>query len=166
MAKVYLRKVRVGDKKYFVKWWRDKELIKLTSGVLKPLSNQKLNKSFFALLTAKSEFHFLITLSGKVIGHISLSKKHNGWHETQVIIGEQQYWNQGYGTKAIKSMVLRAKKMNVSKIYLEVRPDNLRAIRAYEKSGFQKTIIEKYPKNKYLPKTLRMEYLNRPLKGQ
>lgn len=157
MAKIYLRKVRAYDKKYFIKWWRDLELIKLTSGVLEPLSDQELNKSFLALLKAKNEFHFLITVSGNVIGHISLSKKNNEWYETQIIIGEKDYWNQGFGTRAIQNIIRRASNMGVSKIYLEVKPDNCRAVRAYEKAGFQKIKIKKYPKNKYLPKTLKME---------
>jgi len=39
-----------------------------------------------------------------------------------------------------------------------VRPTNIRAIRAYERCGFHKVKIVLYPKNKYLPKTLRMEF--------
>lgn len=157
MAKVYLRKVRAYDKKYFKKWWRDLELIKLTSGVLEPLSDQEFNKSFLALLKAKNEFHFLITVDGNVIGHISLSKKNNEWYETQIIIGEKNYWSQGYGTRAIRNLMKRIIKFDITKVYLEVRPDNLRAIRAYEKAGFQKIKIKKYPKNIYLPETLKME---------
>lgn len=157
MTKVYLKKVRARDKKYFKKWWRDLELIKLTSGVLEPISDQEFDESFLALLDAKNELNFLITADGEVIGHISLSKGADGWHETQIVIGEKNYWGQGYGTKAIKNIIRRAKKMRISNIYLEVRPDNLRAIRAYEKAGFEKIKIKKYPNNKYLPETLRME---------
>ncbi|MBU0648917.1 GNAT family N-acetyltransferase [Patescibacteria group bacterium] len=47
--------------------------------------------------------------------------------------------------------------LGISKIYLEVRQTNIRAIRAYERCGFQKVRMVLYPKNKYLPKTLRME---------
>jgi ribosomal protein S18 acetylase RimI-like enzyme len=38
-----------------------------------------------------------------------------------------------------------------------VRPTNIRAIKVYENCGFIKTQIKKYPKNKYLPETIRME---------
>ena len=44
-------------------------------------------------------------------------------------------------------------------IYLEVRPTNKRAIKAYEQCGFRKVKLIKHPKNKYLPKTLRMEFM-------
>jgi hypothetical protein len=32
---IKLRKIKLTDFKYFLKWWQDKELIKLTSGVTK-----------------------------------------------------------------------------------------------------------------------------------
>lgn len=84
-------------------------------------------------------------------------KRKNGWYETQIIIGEKKYWNKNYGTKAIQLLIKKAKKLGILKIYLEVRPNNLRAIATYEKCGFKKSRIKKYPKNKYLPETLRME---------
>jgi len=93
----------------------------------------------------------------EIIGHISLVKRRNDWHETQIVIGEKKYWSKGLGSSAIKTLIRKAKKNGISNIYLEVRPTNLRAIRAYEQCGFQKVKIVKYPKNKYLPETLRME---------
>ena len=99
----------------------------------------------------------MVTLNKKVIGHISLVKRKNNWYETQIIIGEKQELGKGYGTVAIQLTIKKAKKLNISKIYLEVRPTNIRAIHAYERCNFEKTKIVLYPKNKYLPKTLRME---------
>lgn len=157
MSKVTLRKVKLTDKNYFAKWWRDKELLKLTSGILKHISDQEVNKYFQNILKSKKDYHFIITLDKKVIGHISLAKRKNKWYETQIIIGKKTYWGKGYGSKAIKLLLKRAKRLWISKIYLEVRPNNTRAIRAYENCGFQKMKTVVYPKNKYLPETLRME---------
>lgn len=157
MIKIFLRKIKPADRKYFAKWWRDKELLKLTSGILKRISDQEVDKYFQALLNSKKDHHFVIIANKKTIGHIVLAKRKNSWYETQIVIGERQYWGRGYGTKAIKLLSKKAKKLNISKIYLEVRPANTRAIAAYENSGFMKAGIKKYPKNKYLPETLRME---------
>ncbi len=99
----------------------------------------------------------MITVGGQTIGHISLSKRSNNWHETQVVIGEKKYWSKGYGQEAFQILIKKAKKIDISKIYLEVRPTNTRAIRAYVKCGFRAIKIIKYPKNKYLSETLRME---------
>lgn len=157
MRKIYLRKIKGSDKKYFTKWWKDKELLKLTSGILKRISNKAVDKYFQAILESKINYHFMIVMSGETIGHISLAKRRSSWHETQIVIGEKRYWGKGYGSKAIKLLIRKAKRLKISKIYLEVRTTNARAIRAYENCGFQKVKTLLYQKNKYLPKTLRME---------
>ncbi|MGB9609233.1 MAG: GNAT family N-acetyltransferase [Minisyncoccia bacterium] len=158
MNKISLRKIKLSDKKYFAKWWRDKDLLKLTSGVLNPISDKKVEEYFLAMIKTVTDYHFMILFNKKVIGHIALVKRKGSWYETQIVIGEKQYWGKGYGTKAIQLLLKKAKKLGISKIYLEVRPNNTRAITAYEKSGFVKIGIKKYPKNKHLLQTLRMEF--------
>lgn len=158
MLKLFLRKIKKTDKKYFAKWWRDKGLLKLTSGVLDLISDKEVEKYFLNILNNKTNYDFIITLNKKAIGHISLVKRSNKWHETQIVIGEKKYWNKGCGTKAIQILIKKVGRLGISKIFLEVRPTNLRAIKAYEKCGFVKAGIKKYPKNKYLPETLRMEF--------
>ena len=157
MVKISLRKIKRDDKNYFAKWWRDKELLKLTSGILKRISNQEVDTYFQKILHNKKDYHFTIVANGKTIGHTSLAKRQNNWYETQIIIGEKKYWGRGYGLEAIKSLIRKVNRFGISKIYLEVRPTNSRAIRAYEQCGFQKMKIMKYPKNKYLPETMKME---------
>jgi len=157
MQRILLRKIKLSDKKYFAWWWRDKRLLKLTSGILKLISDKEVEKYFLAMIDNPIDYHFMILLDEKVIGHIALVKRKNNWYETQIVIGEKKYWGKGYGTKAIKLLLKKAKKLGISKIYLEVRPTNTRAIAAYESAGFVKMGIKKYPKDKYLSKTLRME---------
>lgn len=159
MKKLSLRKLKITDQVYFAKWWNDKDLRKFTSGRPGLISDKKIDK-YFSMMEDKNDHHFMIILGKKVIGHIALMKKKNKWYETIIIIGEKEHWNKGYGTEAIKQLIEKAKSQNISKIYLEVRPNNLRAIRAYEKCGFQKAGFKKYPKNKYLPLTLRMELVS------
>ncbi|MFH1393242.1 MAG: GNAT family N-acetyltransferase [Patescibacteria group bacterium] len=156
MKKISLREIKLSDKRFFAKWWRSKELLKLTSGILKRISDKEVEKYFSAIFHRRENYHFIIELDRNAVGHISLVKRKNGWYETQIIIGEKKYWNKNYGTKAIQLLIKKAKKFNFSKIYLEVRPDNVRAITVYEKCGFEKSKIKKYPKNKYLPEVLIM----------
>lgn len=160
MPKISLRKLKPSDRKYFTKWWNDEKLRKLTSGRPGPISDKRIDK-YFSMMEDKNDYHFMISLGQEIIGHIALIKKKNNWHETLIIIGEKEYWNKGYGTQAIELLIKKAKKLGISKIYLEVRPNNLRAIRAYEKCGFHRAGFKKYPKNKYLPLTLRMELKNK-----
>jgi len=69
----------------------------------------------------------------------------------QTVIEEKDFQGKGYGTKAIKLIIKKAKLLNIEKIYLEVRPDNLRAIKAYGKSGFNFKQMKYYPRNNNLP---------------
>ena len=154
---ISLRKLKLSDIKYFVKWWRDKDLLKLTSGILKLISDKEIEKYFNKMLNDKKSQHYLIILGDeKVIGHIAFHKSKNKSAETQVIIGEKEYWGKGYGTVAINLALGKIQKYKYQKIYLEVRPNNSRAIRAYKKCGFKSNGFKKYPKNKFLPVVLRM----------
>lgn len=155
MQAIKIRKIKKTDKKYFAKWWRDKDLAKLTSGIFKTINSKELETYFLDILNSKN-YHFIVNLNNKAIGHISLSKRKT-WYETQIIIGDKKCWGKGYGPKAIKLLINYAHKLKISKIFLEVRPDNIRAIKAYEKCGFKRKRIIKHQKNKYLPETLRME---------
>ncbi|MEK7584657.1 MAG: GNAT family N-acetyltransferase [Patescibacteria group bacterium] len=157
MKKITLRKPRVNDKKYFARWWRDTDLLRLTSGILKSITDREVEKYFIALLRSKKNHHFMILLRNKPIGHVSLSKRKGNRYETQIVIGEKQHWNKGYGTYAIELLIKKAKTLGISKVYLEVRPTNKRAINAYKNCGFKKIDIKRNPKNKYLPKAIIME---------
>ena len=156
MPKVLLRKIRIGDRKYFARWWRDKELLRVTSGMLRRITDYEIDKYFSKILNDKKSLQYMIAVNRKTVGHISLDKRNGGWYETQIVIGEKSQQGKGYGTKAIKQLLEKAQKFGIKKIYLEVRQNNLGAIRAYEKCGFRKVGIKKYPKNKYLPQTVKM----------
>lgn len=158
MPQISLRKIKLADKKYFAKWWRDKDLLKLTSGDFRYLSEKKVAKYFQGMYKNKSDLHYMINLGQKIIGNISLEKQRNNCCITQIVIGEKKYWNKGYGTKAIKLLLRKAKNRGIKKVYLEVRPTNKRAIKAYEKCDFKKVRTKRYPNNKFMPKTMAMEF--------
>lgn len=152
---IKLREVTLKDWKLFLKWWKDKELIQLTSGI-KVSSDRILLGYFERLIKSSKDHHFIIIFGRKAIGHIALSHKNKSTSEMHIIIGEEKYRGKGLGTEAIKKAVRFAfDKMGYKRIILEVRPDNSRAIQAYEKSGFVKGRLKKYPGTKQ-PTTLLM----------
>lgn len=156
MSLITLRKLKISDLKYFAKWWRDKDLIKLTSGNFKMLSDPEVHRYFLAMMENKKDWHYMIEYGRKTVGHITLADRKSGWHETQIVIGDKKYWGRGIGTAAIKKLLALAKKNKITKIFLEVRPDNLRAINTYKDCGFVAKRIKKYPDNKNLPELLVM----------
>ncbi|MCX6744550.1 MAG: GNAT family N-acetyltransferase [Candidatus Parcubacteria bacterium] len=158
MASVTLRKLKASDLKYFSKWWRDKELIRLTSGNLKKLSDLEARRYFMSMLENEKSWQYMIQSGRKTVGHITLAARKAGWYETQIVIGEKKYWGRGIGSIAIKKLLALAGKNKISKIYLEVRPDNLRAVNTYKDCGFVAKKNKKYLNNKNLPKVLVMAW--------
>lgn len=56
--------------------------------------------------------------------------------EIGIMIGEKQYWNQGYGTEAVTLLLQHGfETLNLNRLMLRVYEDNPRAIRCYEKAG-------------------------------
>ena len=57
--------------------------------------------------------------------------------EVGIMIGNKEFWNQGYGTEAITLLLKHGfETLNLNRIMLQVYEDNPRAIRCYEKAGF------------------------------
>ena len=153
---IRLRRIKKSDIGYFLKWWKDKELINLTSGIYEK-SDEVLANYFLNFFNTK-DHHYIIVSGTEVIGHIALIHINKEIFEIQIIIGEKKYWNKGFGQEAIKKAVKIAfGKLGYSKAYLEVRPENTRAIKAYENCGFVKNGFKKYPENKNQPVTQKMK---------
>jgi len=143
-----IRKIKSSDWQYFCKWWKDEDLAKLTSGVSES-SEQVLRGYFKDMLKNSQNYYFMVEVDGQVIGNVSLVFEAENVFEIQIVIGEKEFWEQGYGTEAILLSVEFAKtKLNAKKIILKVRRENLRAIRAYEKCGFELT--EDNPKSPFI----------------
>lgn len=154
---ITLLAVQPQDIKYFTQWWRDSDLISVTSGDTFPLSDSQIQGYFKNLFRPNASLHFMIDRDGHIIGHISLQQRSYEWWETQVIIGERKDQGLGYGSEAIRQLLDKAGQQGINRIYLEVRPDNAKAIRAYQKVGFSQVgeIIE--TNNPRQPELIRME---------
>lgn len=152
--KVSLRKIKKSDIRYFKKWWQDKTLAKFTSG--KTAKENEIPLFFETMQKNSQSTDYMILAGNKTIGHIALNKRDSGWYETNIVIGEKKLWGKGIGTEAKRQILLKAKRMGIKKVFVEVRPDNIRSIKASEKCGFKKKKIIRR-KNKNLPITIRME---------
>ncbi|MFH1030318.1 MAG: GNAT family protein [bacterium] len=153
---IKIRKIRRSDFQFFLKWWKDKVLIKLTSGVYEK-SEDVLKDYYSEMLKVKNNQYYVIICDNNIIGNISLIKKNKDTFEIQIIIGEKKYWGKGIGQIAIEKLLKIAfDKLNYKKACIEVRPENLRAINLYKKCGFIKAGYKKNIKNKNQPIILKM----------
>jgi RimJ/RimL family protein N-acetyltransferase len=141
--KVRLRPVERDDLPSFVKWFGDHEIRQYLSTYL-PFSLAQ-EERWFEDLQERLEQQKGIVLSIETaeevhIGTIGLNDIDwkNRQAELGIVIGNKSYWNQGYGTDAIRTLLgLAFGEMNLRRVFLRVDADNARGIQCYENSGFQ-----------------------------
>ena len=160
--RVRFRAVERDDLPTFVKWLNDPEV---RQGILiyHPFSQAEEENWYEGMLKHPIDEHVLgieVRLPServgmpKVEGETSTQAKKEHWKligslaftnidwrnrssEFGIMIGDKAYWNQGYGTEAVRLLVKHGfNTLNLNRIFLHVFENNPRAIRAYEKVGF------------------------------
>ncbi|HIE39784.1 MAG TPA: N-acetyltransferase [Anaerolineales bacterium] len=142
--KVRLRPVEREDLPRYVRWFSDPEVRRHLSVYL-PFSLAQEERWYEGLQERLRRNEAVVlaieTSEGIHIGNIGLHGIN--WKdrsaELGIVIGEKEYWGQGYGTDAIRTLLRVAfEGMNLHRIYLRVDADNVRGIRCYEKCGFHR----------------------------
>lgn len=142
--RVRLRAVEHKDLPLFVAWLNDPEV---TQGltVYLPLSNAHEEKWFENMIDRPMDeqpmvIEVLQDDSWRPVGNCGF---HNlDWRcksaEVGIFIGEKEMWNQGFGSEAMRLLLMHGfETLNLNRIALDVYATNPRAIRSYEKVGFQ-----------------------------
>jgi len=141
--RVRLRPIERTDLPRFVEWFGDPE-VRRHLAVYLPFSLAQEERWFESLQRRLERQESIVlaieTSDGVHIGNIGLDginwKDRNA--EMGIAIGEKPYWNQGYGTDAIRTLLgLAFLEMNLHRVFLRVDADNLRGIHCYEKAGFR-----------------------------
>lgn len=139
--KVRLRAIEREDIPTFLKWLNDSEVQRYLSRTPFPLSFAEEEIWFERQLNDERSRIFAIeTEKGVHIGNIGLHEidYKNGRTNLGIMIGEKGYWDQGYGTDAVRTLLRFAfQELNLHRVSLEVFDFNKRAIRCYEKCGFR-----------------------------
>jgi RimJ/RimL family protein N-acetyltransferase len=141
--KVRIRAIEKTDIDEILKWINNPEV---TSNLILryPVSRYQEEKWIERMLDGADERNkvFVIETKDKIyLGGIGL---HNiNWldrnAEVGIVIGKKEYWNKGYGTDAMMTLLDFAfHQMNLHRVYLRVYDFNPRGIRSYEKCGFRK----------------------------
>jgi RimJ/RimL family protein N-acetyltransferase len=130
----------------FVNWLNDPDVRRGGSHHL-PFSSEDEEKWFDQMQSHPQDEHPMVIevrKNGVVeewisIGSIGFSTIdwRNRCSEFGIMIGEKDYWNQGYGTEAVEMLLKHGfETLNLNRIFLRVFENNPGAIRAYEKAGF------------------------------
>ena len=131
--------------KSFAQWNRDSEYKRLLDSDPPRLHSPKAIKEWLEKhhdedLTNSYWFAIRALEDGRLLGDADLTVINWGGREAFVGIGigEREFWGKGYGTDAM-GLILRYAftELNLRRVSLNVFEFNQRALRSYEKAGFQ-----------------------------
>ena len=121
-------------------WGNDPELAFLTGMNPFPKSLVDIERWFETVCVNQCLKLFTIkTLSGEYIGNVEISELEwrTGCGEIGIIIGEKEFWHQGYGREAIGLLADFAfREMRLHRLEARVLAHNVRAQRVFERCGF------------------------------
>jgi RimJ/RimL family protein N-acetyltransferase len=140
--RVVLRRHRQENLPQVLRWYRDPELARLTRYQTRPMTVEEVERFFVSRLLSDEAIAYGIHESGtgRLIGLTTFSAldADNGSVLFHITIGEHDAWGLGYGTEATELMLEHAfDRLGLHRVGLSVFEFNERAIRAYEKAGFQ-----------------------------
>ncbi len=141
--RIRLVAVEREDLPLFVEWLNDPEVREGLSLYL-PLSMAQEERWFEKMLDRSMDEQPLNIEARDGDGWIKIGNmgffdidNHARSAEVGIMIGNKDYWNQGYGTEALTLLLKHGfETLNLNRIMLRVYQDNPRAIHAYEKVGF------------------------------
>jgi RimJ/RimL family protein N-acetyltransferase len=137
-----------ANREAFQRWYADEEIASLLRHDLEPLSDWQSRgyfDSFVLPLSAKGMcFAIHERKTKRLLGTTALTDKMktpNGDSALfRIVIGEKDAWGRGYGTEATRLVLEEAfEVLGFSEVRLEVFGHNERALKAYERVGFQVT---------------------------
>jgi RimJ/RimL family protein N-acetyltransferase len=140
--KVILRAVEPSDVRQLWEWTQDEETMRLRDFPTPPNSLAEAEREYEDSLGGDPHLLRLAicTKDGLLIGEVALRNidQRSGNADFTIAIGNKEYWGHGYGTDATRALVRYGfEQLNLRRVNLYVHSFNTRAIRAYEKCGFQ-----------------------------
>ena len=140
--KVKLRGKKLSDARNDYRWQSDPELTKLDAapGLSVSFSVYLLDYTNQLHDSGLKRYPFAVeTLDGKHIGNCTCYdiNKAKGEAQLGIMIGDRSYWDKGYGTDAVTTLVNHIfLNTNLKRVYLKTLDWNLRAQKCFKKCGF------------------------------
>lgn len=141
-SKVILREKRLDDAWDDYTWEKDPELAQLDAVPPVTMTFTRYFSSYANTLqtTVSTSYRFAIdTLGGEHIGNCSCYNvdEAKGEAELGIMIGDRSYWDKGYGTDTVATLVNYIFcRTNLKRIYLKTLAANSRAQKCFQKCGF------------------------------
>lgn len=137
---MYLRKLELKDASFMLEWMHDSDVIKNLRNDFS--SKTILDCELFILNQAKDSIHLaIVNENDEYMGTVSLKHIIKDSAEFGITVRKSAMGN-GYSKFAMLEMIKRGFEMGLNTIYWCVDPLNFRAIRFYEKLGYQRIPFE------------------------
>jgi len=125
------------DNHLLAKWLSEPLVLEYYEGRDNSFDLEKVNKKFYQ--RKNGVIGCIVEFENVEIGYIQ-------FYGIDQFIGEIKYWNRGIGTLLVKSMVeFLIVQKHADRVVMDPQTWNERAIRCYEKSGFER--VKLLPKN-------------------
>ena len=146
--KVILKPIKVSEAKNFLRWFKDSKVTRFLRIEGRDLNLKKERDIIKNIRKNKNKMVWSIyTKEGKHIGDSGLHEldlKRNKKATWGIVIGEKNYWNQGYGTDTLRTILRFCfTKLKLNRVELSVYPPNIAGFKLYTKCGFKKEGIKR-----------------------
>ncbi|WP_442853760.1 GNAT family N-acetyltransferase [Bacillus sp. FJAT-27245] len=143
-----VRELQKGDAVLLAKWLSDPAVLEFYEGRDNPFDLEKVMEVFYQ--PDDGETRCIVEYEGKGIGYIQYyrldaeTKAVYGYEDGFIygmdqFIGERSYWNRGIGAALVSSMAEYLVGVeNADRVVMDPQAGNARALRCYEKCGFEK----------------------------
>ncbi|MFA6922771.1 MAG: GNAT family N-acetyltransferase [Bacteroidales bacterium] len=139
--KVTIRPLEESDALLSYKWRNDEDIWKYTGNKPDKKITLKIEKEWIKKVIVKhNEKRFAICVGNEMeyVGNVQLTDITKDNAQFHIFIGKKKYHGLGIGTQATKLIIdYGFKKIKIKTIYLTVNPENIAAVRSYEKCGFK-----------------------------
>ena len=141
-ARIVLRDKRFEDAENDYRWRSDPELARLDAAIPLTMSFERYLKLFEDQMkypTPGSHHYSIDTLDGVFIGNCMYYDLDtvNREAELGIVIGDRDYWSDGYGYDAVTTLLDHMfNARNLKRVYLHTLEWNTRAQKSFSKSGF------------------------------
>ncbi|MCU5173678.1 GNAT family N-acetyltransferase [Bacillus paranthracis] len=137
------RLLEMDDLPVILEWYNDKKLHNIAD--IKPFKRytiEEIRQYWAEKLSRSHASYHVIVVKDEVIGRVGLKKtKYDDIYvmEYSILIGVSNLYSKGLGTEITKYFISKSfLDPDIEAVLLQVREDNKRAIRCYEKAGFEK----------------------------
>lgn len=116
-------------------WLHDPELKALT---LTPDFTREQQQAFFASLAGRDDYRIWGVASddGEKIGAAGIKHIAGTRGEVWLYLGARHWWGRGVGGRIIELCEEQARILGVERLFMIAATDNVRSVRAFEKTGF------------------------------